>query len=45
VDIDVGKGLEEARTEAERQERLKKPKVAGEEYEYKVGIEVHLSTA
>ncbi len=37
VDIDVGKGLEEARREEERREKLKKPKVAGEEYEYKVG--------
>lgn len=37
VDIDVGAGLEEARREAERRERLVKPKLAGDDYEYKVG--------
>lgn len=37
VDIDVGKGLEDARKEEERRERMKKPKTPGEEYDYKVG--------
>jgi hypothetical protein len=36
VDIDVGAGLEEARREAERRERLVKPKMAADDYDYKV---------
>lgn len=36
VDIDVAAGLEEARKEQERLERMKKPKGAADAYEYKV---------
>ncbi|ORY27333.1 mitotic checkpoint regulator, MAD2B-interacting-domain-containing protein [Naematelia encephala] len=35
VEIDVGKDLEEARKEEERQKRLVKPGMPGDEYEYK----------
>ena len=40
VDIDVAKGLEEAKKDEERTERLKRPKAPGEEYEYKVSRDV-----
>lgn len=36
IDIDVSKGLEEARVERERRERAVKPKLPGDEVEYKV---------
>ena len=36
IDIDVSKGLEEARVEKERRERAVKPKLPGDEVEYKV---------
>jgi hypothetical protein len=36
IDIDVGKSLEEARAEKERRERMVKPKLPGDEVEYKV---------
>ena len=38
LDIDVNEGLKRAREEQERVEKLKRPKVAGEEYEYKVSV-------
>ena len=38
IDIDVGKGLEEARAEKERRERMVKPKLPSDEVEYKVSI-------
>ena len=37
VDVNVGAGLEEARREEERKEKMKRPKAPGEDYEYKVG--------
>lgn len=36
IDIDVGKGLEEARAEKERREKMVKPKLPSDEVEYKV---------
>lgn len=41
VEIDVASGLEESRREAERRERLVKPKLAGDDYEYKVSGQSH----
>lgn len=38
IDIDVGKGLQEARAEKERREKMVKPKLPSDEVEYKVSI-------
>jgi len=42
IDIDVSKGLEEARVERERRERAVKPKLPGDEVEYKVGSAIFI---
>ncbi len=38
AEVDVGAGLEAARRESERMDRLVAPKVAGDQFEYKVRI-------